>query len=49
VRAAGNVTDPSAQVITAAAQGLKAGAMINADLVAEETTYAVATLRAHHR
>lgn len=32
---AGNVTDPSAQVITAAAAGLKVGAQINADLVAE--------------
>jgi thioredoxin reductase len=30
---AGNVTDPMAQVITSAAAGLTAGAMINADLV----------------
>lgn len=43
---AGNVTDPSAQVISAAAAGLKAGAQINADLVAEETAQAVATCRA---
>jgi thioredoxin reductase len=34
---AGNVTDPSAQVITAAAQGNRAGAAVNADLVAEDT------------
>jgi thioredoxin reductase len=33
---AGNVTDPSAQVITAAAQGNRAGAAVNADLVAED-------------
>jgi thioredoxin reductase len=37
---AGNVTDPSAQVITAAAQGTRAGAMINADLVAEDAAAA---------
>jgi thioredoxin reductase len=43
---AGNVADPMAQVITAAAAGLKAGAAINADLVAEETARAVTTLRA---
>ena len=39
---AGNVTDLSAQVITSAAAGTRAGAMINADLVAEETRLAVA-------
>ncbi|MBW3576133.1 MAG: hypothetical protein KY462_00025 [Actinobacteria bacterium] len=37
---AGNVTDPSAQVITAAAQGNRAGAAVNADLVAEDAAYA---------
>ena len=39
---AGNVTDLSAQVGSAAAAGAMAGAMINADLVAEETRRAVA-------
>lgn len=43
---AGNVSDLQAQVITSAAAGLKAGAMINADLIAEETKEAVAALRA---
>lgn len=33
---AGNVTDPSAQVIIAAAQGYRAGAAVNADLVLED-------------
>lgn len=42
VWAAGNVADPMAQVITAAAAGLRAGAAINADLVAEEAAQAVA-------
>lgn len=37
---AGNLTDPSAQVITAAAQGGRAGAAVNADLVVEETALA---------
>lgn len=37
---AGNVTDPSAQVITAASQGNRVGAMINADLVTEDTALA---------
>lgn len=37
---AGNVTDPSAQVITAASQGHRVGAAINADLVAEDTALA---------
>ncbi|RBY89152.1 thioredoxin reductase [Blastococcus sp. TBT05-19] len=42
---AGNVADMSAQVIAAAAQGLKAGAMINADLIEEDTARAVAGKR----
>jgi thioredoxin reductase len=46
VWAAGNVTDPNSQVISAASAGLRAGAMINADLIAEETQRAVAALRA---
>jgi thioredoxin reductase len=37
---AGNLTDPTAQVITAAAQGARAGAAVNADLVSEETALA---------
>ncbi|MFJ6196223.1 methyltransferase domain-containing protein [Micromonospora sp. NPDC092111] len=43
---AGNVTDPQATVIAAAAGGLKAAAALNADLVAEETDRAVAARRA---
>ena len=43
---AGNVTDPVAQVVTAAAGGLWAGAQLNADLVAEDTRLAVEVLRA---
>jgi len=43
---AGNVADPLAQVITAAAAGLMAGAAVNADLIAEDTTHAVAAFRA---
>lgn len=46
VWAAGNVADLRAQVITAAGAGLAAGAMVNADLVAEDTRAAVAALRA---
>ncbi len=38
---AGNVTDPMAQVVTAAAQGLAAGAAVHADLVAEDTRRAL--------
>jgi len=38
---AGNVTDPSAQVGTAAAAGAWAGAQINADLIAEDVRHAV--------
>ena len=34
---AGNVGDPMAQVVSSAAAGLRAGAVINADLVEEET------------
>ena len=42
---AGNVADPRAQVVSAAAAGLMAGAAINADLVAAETQLAVERLR----
>ncbi len=42
---AGNAGDLSAQVIVAAAQGLRAGAMINAALVEEDTARAVAAQR----
>ncbi|PRY40744.1 thioredoxin reductase (NADPH) [Umezawaea tangerina] len=42
---AGNVTDPLAQVVMAAAAGVKAAAAVNADLIAEETAAAVAELR----
>jgi len=48
VWAAGNVADPMAQVIAAAAGGLAAGAAIHADLIAEETARAVAAHRAKH-
>ncbi|WP_369130178.1 NAD(P)/FAD-dependent oxidoreductase [Modestobacter roseus] len=43
---AGNVTDLMAQVIGAAAAGLKAGAGINGELIMEETRLAVAARRA---
>jgi thioredoxin reductase len=43
---AGNVTDLSAQVVVAAAAGLRAGAMINADLVAEDAASLVTAARA---
>ncbi|GAA3872856.1 NAD(P)/FAD-dependent oxidoreductase [Leifsonia kafniensis] len=46
---AGNVTDLTAQVITAAAAGLMAGAAINADLIAEELEVAVQAYRAAQR
>jgi thioredoxin reductase/SAM-dependent methyltransferase len=46
VWAAGNVADPGAQVVSAAAAGLGAGAQLNADLVAEDTRLAVEVLRA---
>ena len=42
---AGNVADMSAQVVVSAAAGLRAGAMINADLVAEDARAAVAGRR----
>lgn len=42
---AGNVTDLSAQVGTAAAAGATTAAQINADLIAEETRHAVAARR----
>lgn len=45
---AGNITDPMAQVIAAASAGMKAGAMINADLVTEDTARAVSFHRAKH-
>jgi thioredoxin reductase len=41
VWAAGNVADPSAQLVTAASAGTKAASAINADLVAEDTRQAV--------
>ena len=41
VYAAGNVSNLMAQVITAAAEGVMAGAGINADLIEEETRWAV--------
>ena len=43
---AGNVADLAEQVIGAAAAGVRAGAAINADLIAEETRRAVSTRRA---
>jgi thioredoxin reductase len=42
---AGNVSDLSAQVVVSAAAGMRAGAMINADLVAEDARVAVAAHR----
>ncbi len=44
VYAAGNVSDPRAQVIGSAAAGLMAGAAINGDLIEEDTRRAVAGL-----
>ncbi|QIN77903.1 FAD-binding protein [Rubrobacter marinus] len=43
---AGNAADLAAQVISAAAAGVRAGAAINADLIAEETEHAVTAYRA---
>jgi thioredoxin reductase (NADPH) len=43
---AGNVADPMGQVITAAADGMRAGAAINMDLITEDTAAAVAAYRA---
>jgi thioredoxin reductase len=42
VWAAGNVTDPMAQVVTAAAAGMRAAADVNAHLITEDTDRAVA-------
>jgi thioredoxin reductase len=42
---AGNVTKPTAQVLASASAGAMAGAVINADLVAEDTREAVAAHR----
>jgi thioredoxin reductase (NADPH) len=42
---AGNVSDMSAQVVVSAAAGMRAGAMINADLVMEDARLAVAAHR----
>jgi thioredoxin reductase len=42
---AGNVSDMSAQVVVSAAAGMRAGAMINADLVMEDARLAVAGAR----
>jgi thioredoxin reductase/SAM-dependent methyltransferase len=42
---AGNVSDAMAQVISAAAAGLRVGAMVNADLIEEETQAAVSAHR----
>jgi len=41
---AGNISDMSAQVVVSAAAGMRAGAMINADLAAEDARRAVASL-----
>jgi thioredoxin reductase/SAM-dependent methyltransferase len=43
---AGNVADPMMQVVAAAASGVRAGVLANADLVAEDTAVAVAARRA---
>ncbi len=49
VWAAGNVTDPRAQVLVAAAAGLTAGAAVVADLLGESTRAAVERHRAEQR
>jgi hypothetical protein len=41
VWAAGNVSDLTAQVMASAAAGVTAGAAINADLISEDTRWAV--------
>ena len=46
---AGNVADLMAQVVGAAEAGVRAGAAINADLVAEDTHHAVAAHRAQRK
>jgi len=43
VWAAGNVSDPMAQVVTSAAQGLMVGAAVNSDIIAEHNAAALAT------
>jgi thioredoxin reductase (NADPH) len=49
VWAAGNICDPTAEVITAASAGVRAATAINADLVEEDTRQAVeAARRAAH-
>ncbi|GAA2721389.1 NAD(P)/FAD-dependent oxidoreductase [Cellulomonas aerilata] len=45
VWAAGNVTDPTAQVVVAAGQGYQAGVAINTDLIEEDVATAVAARR----
>lgn len=47
VWAAGNITDSEAQVVTAAASGVKAASALNADLVAEDTRQAVMAANSH--
>lgn len=49
VFAAGNVTDLMGQVVTSAAEGLRAGAALNGDLIMEDTRDAVAAYRAARR
>jgi thioredoxin reductase len=46
---AGNVADLRAQVISSAASGLNAAVAINSDLIAEDTSRAVAAYRARHQ
>ena len=46
---AGNVADLMAQVVGAAEARVRAGAAINADLVAEDTHHAVAAHRARRK
>ena len=49
VWAAGNVVDPTAQVVVAAGQGYAAGVAINADLIDEDVAAAVAEHRSRGR
>jgi thioredoxin reductase len=46
---AGNVTEPMAQVVAAAAAGTMAGAAINMDLITAEVAASVATLQDRER
>jgi thioredoxin reductase len=46
---AGNVTNPTAQVLASASEGAMAGAVINADLVTEDARKAVAARRDRRR